>query len=135
MTLEATLRPTLQAMWGKGCPSQNKEEGKEPDFSHILSFYDPNALEINVKEKKIYRGHEEITELFKEWMSCGSNWQCKTADESFTGGEDLIRYAFEMTLHVNEETKMVIDKTQYWKKHGDKYLMEVDYYVIKTANI
>ncbi|CAJ0918779.1 unnamed protein product, partial [Mesorhabditis belari] len=131
-SLEAALRPTLLAMTGKGCAPK---EGKKPDFSHFLSYIDQNALEIDVKERKIYKGHQEISELFKEWISCGSNWQCKVSNESFTGGEELIRYAYEMTLHEGNDTKMVIDKTQYWKKDGDKYLMELDYYTTKISNI
>ncbi|CAJ0916826.1 unnamed protein product, partial [Mesorhabditis belari] len=120
MALEAILRPVIK----------NFEETCKKENEDFLAFYVKDALMIDVSRKSICKGHDEILKQFKEWFEMGKDWVTENTNEDFSGSENFIRYACRCTMKKDGQVMVAFDEVQYWRKFGDKYLMELEQYTL-----
>ncbi|CAJ0916933.1 unnamed protein product, partial [Mesorhabditis belari] len=120
MTLAELLAPTLKAMrCGDG----------DAGLESFLRFYTENAVMVDISRRKVHTGHQELLEKFAE-LAKNFDWIPTTSDEEYSGGEELIRYESKCTLRKEEKIMIVLKIVQFWRKIGDEYKMEVEFYTV-----
>ncbi|CAJ0587635.1 unnamed protein product, partial [Mesorhabditis spiculigera] len=118
MTLESLLRPALHNI---------EETLDKQDLEGFIKCYSETAAIVDITEKKVHSGRDEIGAMFKEWLKFGK-WTAETTNEKFGGGEELIRYSAHFTLKFEDGKQVSFNILQYWRKAGDSYEVENEHF-------
>ncbi|CAJ0587595.1 unnamed protein product, partial [Mesorhabditis spiculigera] len=117
MSLEALL-----------CPAVTKLEDafEKQDEDRYISCYAPTACYVEVKEKAVYDGPDEIRALFRSRATLG-NWTTEIKNRRFSGGDALICYTCTYTIFLASGGSFTADILQYWRRMDGEYLLEVEH--------
>ncbi|CAJ0587425.1 unnamed protein product, partial [Mesorhabditis spiculigera] len=120
MSLETLLGPAVAKM---------EEAFAEQDEEGYIQFYSPTACWVEVEEKKVHNGPEEIRALFRSWCTVGK-WTTEVTNRQFSGGDDLICHTCTYRMFFANGGAFKGHSLQYWRRNADaEYQIEVEHSV------